>query len=342
MLEDPGLDIGKISTCLNAQHDLHVASVTFLPVGYDLRAAVYKVMSRNGVSYFLKIRFGAVHEPGLEVPRALIERGIPGVLAPLMTRSSGLWCPLNGCGVVLSPFVEGENAAVAGLSDSQWVEFGSTLRAVHDSGLHERYSGRLPAETFALASTALVRRLSSVVDGTRFEGVAATRVAAFWTEHADRIDWSLARAETLGTQLRAKPFGFVLCHADIHAANILVREGGQIYLIDWHGPLIAPRERDLLFVVGSTIARAVAPREEALFFDGYGRVEVDPVALAYYRYERVVEDIGEAGRSVFLDPSLGEETRAAEAELVMRYFEPGGMIETTETVTRHRSPLEAP
>jgi spectinomycin phosphotransferase len=308
MREDPGVDTEKISASLEAHYDLSVASVAFLPIGYDPNAAVYEVVSGDAGCYFLKVRFGPIHEPGLLVPRALIDLGVRNVLAPLRTRSSDLWCPLGGYpgyGIVLYPFVRGENAMVAGLSDDQWREFGATLRDVHASELGERLRGRLPLETFSLPSAVLVRRLLPLVEETGFEGAAATRLAAFLRERAGQIRGMLTRVEALGSELRTKAFEYVLCHADIHAANILVGEDGRIHLIDWDGPLIAPRERDLLFVVGSKIARTVEPREEELFFEGYGPVEVDPAALFYYRYERIIEDIGEIGKSVFLDPSLG-------------------------------------
>ena len=222
---------------------------------------------------------------------------------------------------------------VAGLSDDQWREFGSTLQSVHASGLDDRFRGRLPVETFSQPSAPLVRRLLTLTDGARVEGDAAAQFAAFWREHTEQIHLSLARAEELGTQLQSKSFERVLCHADIHAANILVGECGRIYLIDWDEPLIAPRERDLLFVVGSKIARAVEPKEEDLFFEGYGPVEIDPVALVYYRYERIIEDIGEIGKSVFLDPHLGEQAREEEAKLAMSFFAPGGDIDNAETVS---------
>jgi len=335
MREDPGHTVEEVSACLEACYGLNVASVAFLSVGHDPDAAVYRVVARDGASYFLKVRFGPVHEPSLLVPRALIEHGIRNVLAPLRTRSSELWCPLDGRhdhSLVLYPFVRGENAMVAGLSGNQWREFGRTMRAVHSSGLGGRLQGRLPVETFALPSAALVRRLLARVGATSFENPVAARFAAFWRRHAGPIDRMISRAEALGASLRSKPFEHVLCHADIHAANILVDEAGGIRLIDWDGPLVAPRERDLLFVGGSKIGRTVEPEEEGAFFEGYGPAEIDRDALVYFRYERIIEDIGEFGRSVFLDPGPDERARAEEAALVEGFFAPGGMVGLAETV----------
>lgn len=132
----------------------------------------------------------------------------------------------------------------------------------------------------------------------------------------------------MGRQLQSRPFEYVLCHTDIHAANILVSEAGEIYLVDWDGPLLAPRERDLLFIVGSCIARHTEPGEEALFFQSYGAVEIDWTALAYYRYERAIEDLGEVAQRVFWDTEMSDEARAREMELAVRLFQPGHIVES--------------
>ncbi|MBA2470011.1 MAG: aminoglycoside phosphotransferase family protein [Chloroflexia bacterium] len=341
MRDDPGLDTAKIAASLQAGYGLDVAAAHYLPIGYDLDAAVYEAVAARGERYFLKVRFGPVSEPGLEVARALVDGGIDRVLAPLRTRSGGLWWPLEGSAgytIVLYPFIEGENAMVNGMSEEQWRAFGTTLRAVHDSGLGERFRGRVSVEDFALPSAALVREMLALTTDTAFESRAAARFAAFWREQAARIDGMLARAEGLGAQLQRKTFDLVLCHADIHAANVMVGDDDRIHLIDWDGPKIAPRERDLLFVIGSRIARPVEAREEAWFFGGYGPVGIDPDALVYYRYERIIEDIGEIGKSVILDFTLSEGARSAAVDLAMELFVPSGDIDRAETIAFDRWP----
>jgi spectinomycin phosphotransferase len=332
MRDDPGLNLDAIAACLDAQYDLRVSEITFLPLGYDLNAAVYKVIAEDETAYFLKIRFGPVRESELLVPWAMAKHGIRNVLAPLQTRSAELWCACDGRSLVLYPFVAGENAMDIGMTDEQWREFGSTLQAIHSSGLAEEFRGRLPVETFALPSAAAVRSILDLAATTEFENASAARFAAFWRENAGRIRQLLARAEELGRQLQSRSFDHVLCHADIHAANILVGGDGQIHLIDWDGPLIAPRERDLLFVVGSVIARVVEPRGEELFFAGYGPADINPQALMYYRYERIAEDLGEIGRSVLLDPNPSDQLRADESRLARSFFAPGGDIDHAEEV----------
>ena len=329
MLDDPGLDPRELTDAIAQAYGIEATTFTFVQ-GYDMQAASYDVAATEG-RWFVKVRFGPVADAPLEVPRALLDAGVANVLAPLRTRSSALWHAMGG-GRALSlyPFVAGRNAMEAGMTADQWRTFGSTLRAVHDSGLATRFAGRLPAETFALPSAALAR--DALEREPSADSAAAQRLRALLLEHSGRIGSMLERTDELGALLRERPFARVLCHADIHAANVLVAEDGRILLVDWDGPMLAPRERDLLFVIGSRIARAVLPNEEAWFFEGYGEVSVDREAIVYYRYQRIIEDIGEFARSVYGDLGLPESSRAEQVALVETFFEPGGIVETAERV----------
>src|SRR5579872_1735936 len=148
MRQEPDLPREKIAACLSARYGLTVVSARFLPIGHDLNAFVYEVTAADDQTYFVKIRVGAVNPSSLLVPRILIEHGIPNILAPIRTRIRTLWCSLESYSVIVYPFVRGENAKVVGLSDSQWLEFGATLKAIHAGGFASLLRGQVPLETF--------------------------------------------------------------------------------------------------------------------------------------------------------------------------------------------------
>ena len=79
--------------------------------------------------------------------------------------------------------------------------------------------------------------------------------------------------------------------------------GAEVWLIDWDDATLAPPERDLMFVVGGLPGYApVGERELGWFAAGYGRVDVDPDRLAYYRAVRALGDLTEFAAQL-LDPS---------------------------------------
>jgi spectinomycin phosphotransferase len=126
-------------------------------------------------------------------------------------------------------------------------------------------------------------------------------------EHDEQIQAMAARVEELGRLAAAQRLPVVLCHADIHAANLLVDRGGRLFVVDWDDAIRAPRERDLMFVLGAAFGgRPVTGRQEALFWQGYGPADVNWPALAYYRYERAITDIDEFARAVLLRDDLSE------------------------------------
>jgi spectinomycin phosphotransferase len=75
--------------------------------------------------------------------------------------------------------------------------------------------------------------------------------------------------------------------------NVLIDEKGSIYIVDWDQPVMAPKECDLMFIGGGVANVWNNPHEEEFFFKGYGKTKINMPILAYYRHERIVEDIAE-------------------------------------------------
>jgi spectinomycin phosphotransferase len=150
------------------------------------------------------------------------------------------------------------------------------------------------------------------------------QLAIFWKENNEIIQTLIERTESIGRRLQQTNLDFVLCHADIHTANILITQEQKLFIVDWDNTLLAPKERDLMFVLGGD---AIHTREEQKFFDGYGKVKINQLALAYYGYEWCVQEIGDFGERVFLTEDAGENTKKDSVEEFMQLFSPGDVIE---------------
>jgi spectinomycin phosphotransferase len=81
--------------------------------------------------------------------------------------------------------------------------------------------------------------------------------------------------------------------------------------VDWDEPILAPKERDLLFIGGGVGGIWNTEEEARWFYQGYGPTEIDLLALSYYRYERIVVDIAEDAEQIFgMQGSVEEQQKA--------------------------------
>ncbi len=110
---------------------------------------------------------------------------------------------------------------------------------------------------------------------------------------------------------------------------MLIDPAGRLWIVDWDQPILAPKERDLMFVTGVSAGSVVAPGVdgERWFYEGYGGGRPDPLALAYYRYEWVVQELGAWTASIFLPPNPGEATRRDAFQHLTYLFQPGDVVE---------------
>jgi spectinomycin phosphotransferase len=327
MLEKPPVADERIVACLRAHYRVEVANLEFLPVGYDHTAWVYRVTATGGQRYFLKLRRGAASAGGAAVADYLKEHGIPEVVAPLTTSTGQLFAPLEDYTLLLYPWIEGRTGARAegGLSAAQWVAYGALVERIHATRLPEALATAIPTEDFVLRHNwgDFVRQFSQTILRSAYQNPHKRKFAALWHAHADEIIGVVEQAEAIGHLLRRQHVEFVLCHADIHTANLLVTPDGSLFIIDWDQPMLAPKECDLMFIV---TADTQPSREETLFVVGYGAVEVDALALAYYRFEWCVQEFADFAKRVFLLNDVGDTTRADAVRGFAQLFEPGGVV----------------
>jgi spectinomycin phosphotransferase len=327
MLERPDLQDDRTITCLQDEYGLDVAQITFLPLGADRNTAVYRVVAADGTAYFLRIRGGAFDETSVALPRYLSDQGIQQIIAPLPTRTGQLRADLDIYKAILYPFVEGRDGYEVRMSERQWAEFGSALKRLHTVDVPAALADRIRQETYSPRWRESVRAFLERVGYDRFGDPVANKLAALLSAKRAEILFLVARAEALAQSLQIQSPAFVLCHSDVHAANVLIDADGTLYIVDWDDPIFAPKERDLMFIGGAQGFVSGGPREEEdLFYRGYGRTVVDPTALAYYRYGRIVEDI-----AVFCERVWGTTEGGEDREQFVRYvaanFLPAGTIE---------------
>ena len=335
MLERPDIADAAIISVLHDAYGLSLSNVEFLPLGADANTAVYRANSGD-TRTFVKLRRGPFDATSVTVPALLHARGIAQVIAPLATTSGELWARLDAYHVIVYPFIDGVDGFERALSAQHWSELGAALRRIHETPLPSDMARQLPREAYTASYRDSVRGWLSTVTATHYADPIAAEFAAVMQAQADTIRTLAHYAEQLAAQLSAQTLPLLLCHADIHVGNVLLTADDKLFIVDWDTLLLAPKERDLMFAgIGiGPATRFSADEQTALFFRGYGPTEVNRAALAYYRCERIVQDVHE-----FCAQVLRNEGDSADRQQSLHYFQ--GQFAPGDVVERAFAALEA-
>lgn len=297
----------RIFDCLNTDYGIKVAKLTFLPVGADLNASVYKVLAHDQQSYFVKLKLGHHHDLSVTVLDLLHHAGIQQIIAPVKTVLGRTSKHIDDFTLIVYPFVEGQDAFSCNLTKDQWVTLGKVLRQVHEFEVPQSIQGQIRREHYSSKWREAVRALYPHMERNPCGDETAVKLLTFMKEHKEEIHRLVDRAENLSKKIREQSPGYVLCHSDIHGGNVLIDGNSAIYIVDWDEPIMAPKERDLMFIGGGVANVWNDPQEEQFFYKGYGKTEVNRVILAYYRHERIVEDIAIYGQKLLLTTDGGKD-----------------------------------
>jgi spectinomycin phosphotransferase len=330
LLEKPNIKDEQIVSPLQEEYQLYVTDLTFLPLGADLGTAVYRVIADNGMSYFLKLRKG-FDKLSVTVPLFLKSQGIQEIISPIETKSNQGWADFSEYKMILYPFIEGKNGFEMELTNAHRKQLGAALKAIHSAQIPPELKKQIPQENFSPQGRESVKSLQALVENKIFTDPTAAKLAGFMKSKRDEISRLVKRTEELASEVQFTLLDMVLCHSDIHGGNILIGEDGSLHIVDWDNPILAPKERDLMFIGGGIDDIWKSEREEAIFYKGYGKAEVNLPALAYYRYERVVQDLAVIGEQLLLTDEGGAD-RERSLGWFTSNFESGNKIEIAEKI----------
>ena len=328
MLTKPDIADQLIISRLQEEYDRYVAELTFLPLGADMGTVVYRVVADDETVYFLKLRKG-FNEIVVTVPLFLKSQGVREIIAPFETRSKQGWADFGEYKMILYPFIEGQNGFERELTDDHKRGFGAALKRIHAAKLPPELKGMIPQETFSPYWRERVKEFQRQIENTSFEDSNAAKLADFIRSKRSEINRLIEHTEELASELQFQPLELVLCHTDVHGGNVLITGSDDFYIVDWDAPLLAPKERDLMFIGGGIDNIWKSKQDESVFYEGYGKSQIDFPVMAYYRYERVIEDLAAYAEQLLLTDEGGADREVAYKRFTGN-FEPGQTIEIAE------------
>ncbi len=320
----PFLTNQELEQCLYNQYGLSTSTIQRIPIGADLNAQVYKVTSVDQLAYFIKIKKAVTDKDLYIFISALKEAGIESIIYPLKTNSGEWGCKIKELTFTVYPFIDGKNGFEQRLSNEQWILLGKTLRQLHELKLSQDVLKDLKKEDYTDQWRKFMRTFNRSIKCQTDS--LAFKLLKFINSHWVTIEQLIIQSEELCKKIQKQNETFVVCHSDIHAGNLIITDH-SVNIVDWDEPLMAPKERDLMFIGGGVGNVWNNQYEEELFYQGYGEIIINKEILAYYRHERIIQDIVEYFQSLILEPISDSKTEQILYNHFLAMFEPKGVVD---------------
>ncbi|HCD9516900.1 TPA: aminoglycoside O-phosphotransferase APH(9)-Ia [Legionella pneumophila] len=310
---------------LKVYYGIDIHTVQLIVGGADMNAFGYKADSESN-SYFVKLKYGHHDEINLSIIRLLHDSGIKEIIFPIYTRDTKLFQQIDHFKIIVYPFINAPNGFTQNLTEKQWHQLGKVLRQIHETSVPTAIQQRLRKETYSPKWREMVRSFYNKIGFDDSDDQITTDFKTFFNQKIDSIHRLVDSSEELSKKIQLDLDKYVLCHSDVHAGNVLVVNEGSIFIIDWDEPMLAPKERDLMFIGGGIGNVWNKPHEIDYFYEGYGKTNVDKIILSYYRHERIVEDIAVYGQDL-LSRDQNNESRLESFKHFKSMFDPNDVVE---------------
>jgi spectinomycin phosphotransferase len=316
----------RIIDCLKINYGFEVAILTFLPLGADMDASIYKAQTHDQLSYFVKLKRGGLHDTSAIIIELLSKAGIQHIIPIFKTIHGESTKCMDDVTLSVFPFIDGQDGFSRNLTDDQCYVLGKVMRKIHEIKVPLSIQSKIRQQSYSPKWRQVVRSFYALIESEPSGDNIAVNLLIFMKKNRVTIHRLVDRAEQLAKKVQDQSSEFVLCHSDLHGGNILIDENGALYIVDWDDPIMSPKERDLMFIGGGVANFWNKPHERDLFYKGYGKTNVNATLLAYYRHERILEDIAIYGQQLLLTTEDGQD-RIEWYNQFISQFDPQGVVE---------------
>lgn len=255
----------NISKLISNNYNINIKSIDIAPRGFV--GETYIINTEN-YKYFLKIfknnRYFTNVLQALPVLEELKDLGINYINYPLPTKEKALYFSKDKRFYILFNYIEGENT-----QEIDVIKGYEYLIKIHK--LTKKIKSPIKKETFDIAYK------------KEFEkGLRKYESIPLIEEHLEEVKKHWELFKQLSNRLKRKSFNMYITHGD--AFGNFIKQGKDLYIIDWDDLLLAPIERDLWFFFENTEVVDLYEKK----FPGF---IMNKDIIMYYIYNRFFDDM---------------------------------------------------
>ncbi|MBA2247491.1 MAG: phosphotransferase [Chloroflexia bacterium] len=291
MLAPPvDLDLAELTMALTNGWQILDPAIDYLAVGFGSHH--WSVAGRDGQRWFVTVDEHGDAGSLADLRRAFTtasalrrEAGLRFVAAPIPDGNGAILNVVGGgaFSVAVSPWLDAAPLGAYGpVPAADRPEVLRMLGALHAATPDVDATIPLPLD-LALPDLETLSAALDAIDDPWTSGPYGEPAHALLRSDRSRLTEALARYNDLVERVHAESSRWVITHGEPHAANILRERNGAMHLIDWDTVRLAPRERDLWFVLD-------ADTDVSPYID---EIDSEPVSAAALRLFRMRWDLGE-------------------------------------------------
>ncbi len=290
---EPKINTQKLTQTILKEYGFEIEEIKYMPKGAV--GLSFVAQCKENKKYFIKIypatRLAKISIQNLDFSLRVCydlytKCSIKHISYPLLTKAGELKTYFEHNPLVIFNFIEGKNQDNIKLSNKELVNVSKLLASVHKNTNKIEQEKALKEKFNVGFKDELINGINILEQIKRLNNKYKIKLAKLLIPKKNEILRLLKKTIILSKSIRIKEPDFVICHTDPIHLNLIINENHDVFLIDWDGVKLAPKEHDLWFYLWDNPTLFLSSYEKI-----YGNIKLNREVLLFYFYYRILEDL---------------------------------------------------